>query len=89
MQSAAESWKPILGGVALGAATIWHPEAGLVGVVSVVVLLARDRVYRGRAINRVALLAVTARLVVLPWVTAVIVIVAYRNDDVVIVELER
>ena len=74
MHRAPSRWTALLAGGLLGFAALWHPEAGVFGAVSVLViaLLASDD--RWRAARRVAVVAAAAMLVVLPWLVVVVTV---------------
>lgn len=72
MHSAPSRWKPFIAGTALGASALWHPEAGIFGAVSVVVAAPFVTDNRWAAFRRVALVAATSILVVLPWFVVVL-----------------
>lgn len=72
MHSPPTRWKPFLAGTALGASALWHPEAGIFGAVSVVVTAPFMTADRWAALRRVALLAATAFVIVLPWFIAIL-----------------
>lgn len=72
MHTAPGRWKPYLAGATLGAAALWHPEAGIFGAVSVVVTAPFMSADRWIAYRRVFLVAATSIVIVMPWFVAVV-----------------
>lgn len=72
MHRATGGVRPYLAGAALGVSALWHPEAGMFGAVSVVVTAPFMTLNRWAAFKRVAVVAGTSIVVVLPWLIAIV-----------------
>lgn len=60
-------WLSIGSGLALGATGLWHPQAAVFGVLSVVLLLPFTATDRRRALRHLGVLALTAAALTAPW----------------------